>query len=65
MSIREYIFINDRRLNTYFDQISDPVSYDKVPQTAAKSASLSSGTNGRQPTRFRICRTRMRLSNML
>ncbi len=35
MSIREYIYIDDRRLTTYFDQISDPVSYDKVPQWKA------------------------------
>ena len=30
-SIAEYLFIDQPRLDTYFEQISDPVAYDKVP----------------------------------
>ena len=30
-SILEYLFVDQPRLDTYFEQISDPVAYDKVP----------------------------------
>jgi len=39
-SIKEYIYIDEKRLNTYFEQISSPVTYDKVPVWKA-SASLT------------------------
>lgn len=30
-AIIEYLYIDQARLNSYFEQISDPVAYDKVP----------------------------------
>ena len=31
MSLIEYIYIDKSRIDGYFEQISDPVRYDKVP----------------------------------
>lgn len=31
MPITEYLYIDERRLNSYFEQITSPVAYDKVP----------------------------------
>jgi hypothetical protein len=30
-SLLEYLYLDEQRLDTYFHQISDPISYDKVP----------------------------------
>jgi hypothetical protein len=30
-ALLEYLYIDERRLNSYLDQIADPVAYDKVP----------------------------------
>jgi hypothetical protein len=31
MSLREYLYVDEKRLNSYVEQISGPVTYDKVP----------------------------------
>lgn len=35
MPLLEYLYIDERRLNTYFQQISDPQFYDKIPYLEA------------------------------
>lgn len=42
-SLREYVYIDGRRLDTYFQQMSSPVTYDKVP-TWKVSLSLAGPT---------------------
>lgn len=36
MSIREYLFVDEKRLNSYVDQIGPPIIYDKVPVWSAE-----------------------------
>ena len=32
MSLIEYVYVDEKRLDAYFEQISSPVTYDKVPE---------------------------------
>ncbi len=32
MALVEYLYVDDKRLDSYFEQISSPVTYDKVPE---------------------------------
>lgn len=31
MTVTEYLYVDQRRVDSYFEQVSDPVKYDKVP----------------------------------
>jgi hypothetical protein len=52
----EYLFVDERRLNSYFEQISAPVIYDKVPtwnvelSLAGPKAAGTQTRQGREPT---------------
>jgi hypothetical protein len=52
MSLVEYLFVDEKRLDSYFEQISSsPVAYDKVPVWEASLTITSPGAKGTQ-TRF-------------
>src|SRR5688500_804445 len=48
MELKEYIFIDERRLQTYFEQISDPVKYVKVPSWKASISITGPSAEGSQ-----------------
>jgi hypothetical protein len=48
MALVEYLYVDERRLDTYFEQISSPVAYDKVPVWEASLTITSPGAKGSQ-----------------
>jgi hypothetical protein len=48
MALVEYLYVDERRLDTYFEQISSPVTYDKVPVWEASLTITSPGAKGTQ-----------------
>ena len=40
MSLEEYLYVDDRRLDTYVEQLGAPIAYDKVPTWTAKLSLL-------------------------
>jgi hypothetical protein len=53
MSLVEYLYVDEKRLDSYFEQISSPVAYDKVP---VWKAGLSVTTLGADATQSRFPR---------
>jgi hypothetical protein len=48
MALVEYLYVDEERLDTYFQQISSPVTYDKVPVWEASLTITSPGAKGSQ-----------------
>jgi len=48
MALKEYLYIDERRLNSYFEQISSPVKYDKVPVWKASISLTGPNAEGQQ-----------------
>jgi len=48
MSLTEYLYVDERRLNSYFEQISSPVTYDKVPVWKASLSLTGPNAEGQQ-----------------
>lgn len=45
--VKEVLFINESRVESYFEQISDPITYDKVPEWEAKGSITDVGATHR------------------
>ncbi len=48
MSLIEYLYVDEDRVNTYFEQISSPVVYDKVPVWKAGLSLTGPNAEGQQ-----------------
>jgi hypothetical protein len=48
MPVRDYLFVDQRRLDSYVDQVACPITYDKVPVWSATAALQSVGVNAVQ-----------------
>jgi hypothetical protein len=48
LSLTEYLYVDTHRLDSYFEQISSPVSYDKVPVWKAGLSITTLGADGTQ-----------------
>jgi hypothetical protein len=51
MALVEYLYVDEKRLDTYFEQVSSPVTYDKVPEWNAEIG-LTGPKGGGKQTRF-------------
>jgi hypothetical protein len=51
MALVEYLYVDDKRLDSYFEQISSPVTYDKVPEWNAEIG-LTGPKGGGKQVRF-------------
>ena len=49
MKLAEYIYVDERRLNSYFEQLSSPIAYDKVPTWKASLSLTGPTAGGAQP----------------
>jgi hypothetical protein len=48
MALVEYLYVDEERLDTYFEQISSPVTYDKVPMWNAEIGLIGPKAGGTQ-----------------
>jgi hypothetical protein len=48
MSLVEYLYVDEDRLNSYFEQISSPIAYDKVPVWKAGLSLAGPNAEGQQ-----------------
>jgi hypothetical protein len=48
MALVEYLYVDEKRLDTYFEQISPPVTYDKVPEWNAEISFTGPKGGGKQ-----------------
>ena len=68
MELEEYLYVDDRRLDTYVDQIGSPVTFEKVPVWSAKLALTgleAAGTQQRHPRSLTRAEKITRLLNYL
>jgi hypothetical protein len=54
MSLREYLYVDGRRLDAYLDQIGPPITYDKVPVWHAEIALTGPKAAATQERRARV-----------
>jgi hypothetical protein len=48
MELVEYLYVDEKRLDTYFEQISSPVTYEKVPEWNAEISITGPKAGGKQ-----------------
>ena len=48
MALVEYLYVDDKRLDSYFEQIFSPVTYDKVPEWDAEIGLTGPKGGGKQ-----------------
>ena len=64
MELVEYLYVDAKRLDTYFEQISSPVTYDKVPVWEASLTITSPGAKGSQQRFARPFTTHEKISKL-
>jgi len=65
MTIRELIYVDQRRLNTYYEQIASPVIYDKVPTWKAELSLTGVGAEAQQERHGRAPSTTEKISAVM
>jgi hypothetical protein len=63
--ITDYIYINTARLDAYFEQISSPVAYDKVPSFNVRLSLTGASVGGTQSKQGRQFTTHEKISRLL
>jgi len=63
--LTEYLYVDQQRLDAYFDQISGPVQYDKVPVWKAEASILGLKTEGSQARFARPFTSHEKVSTLL
>jgi hypothetical protein len=48
LTLVEYLYVDEKRVNSYFEQISSPVTYDKVPEWSADISITGPKAGGKQ-----------------
>src|SRR5215210_4856358 len=64
MALVEYLYVDEKRLDTYFEQLSSPVTYDKVPVWEANLTITSPGAKGSQQRFARPYTTHEKVSKL-
>jgi hypothetical protein len=64
MPLVEYLYIDEERLNTYFEQISSPVRYDKIPMWNAEISLTGPKAGGAQQRFARPYTTHEKISEL-
>jgi hypothetical protein len=64
MALVEYLYVDEERLDTYFEQISSPVTYDKVPMWNAEIGMLGPKAGGAQQRFARPYTTHEKISTL-
>src|SRR5215210_128620 len=64
MALVEYLYVDERRLDTYFEQISSPVTYDKVPEWNAEIGLTGPKGGGKQARFARPYTMHEKISNL-
>jgi len=62
--INEYIYVNTRRLDAYFEQISSPVHFDKVPNLEINLSLTGLGVSGKQTSSARSFSTHEKITKL-
>jgi len=64
MALVEYLYVDEKRLDTYFEQISSPVTYDKVPMWNAEIGLTGPKAGGAQQRFARPFTTHEKISKL-
>lgn len=64
MKLVDYLYVDEKRLDAYFEQISSPVTYDKVPVWEASLTITSPGAKGSQQRFARPFTTHEKISKL-
>lgn len=64
MVLNEYIYVNNRRLDAYFEQISSPLAYDKVPSIKVKLSLTGLEVGGEQSQNARAFSMHEKISKL-
>lgn len=65
MSLVEYLYVDERRLQSYVDQIGPPVAYDKTPSWTAELSVLGPKATATQEQRSRPLTTHEKVCRLL